>query len=147
MKVINKLSNDLKNQIVIISGRSKDFLEKQFKGVNVTLVAEHGYFIKRSGGKWEATVISDIQWKEAVMPILDEYVRRCNGTFIEEKTGSIAWHYRNADSDFAQLRLNELRDDLVEIIRHKTDFEILEGNKVLEVKVENMIKEKPPILS
>ncbi len=134
LKVINKLSNDLKNQIVIISGRSKDFLEKQFKGVNVTLVAEHGYFIKRSGGKWEATVISDIQWKEAVMPILDEYVRRCNGTFIEEKTGSIAWHYRNADSDFAQLRLNELRDDLVEIIRHKTDFEILEGNKVLEVK-------------
>ncbi len=32
------------------------------------------------------------------------------------------------------MRLNELRDDLAEIIRHKTDFEILEGNKVLEVK-------------
>lgn len=68
------------------------------------------------------------------MPIIVEYVSRCNGTFIEEKTGSIAWHYRNADSDFAQLRLHELRDDLAEIIRHKTDFEILEGNKVLEVK-------------
>ena len=68
------------------------------------------------------------------MPILTEYVSRCNGTFIEEKTGSIAWHYRNADSDFAQLRLHELRDDLAEIIRHKTNFEILEGNKVLEVK-------------
>lgn len=134
LEIIKKLSNDPKNQIVIISGRSKDFLEKQFTGVNVILVAEHGYFIKRAGGKWEATVISDVQWKEAVMPILVEYVRRCNGTFIEEKTGSIAWHYRNADSDFAQLRLHELRDDLVEIIRHKTDFEILEGNKVLEVK-------------
>ena len=36
--------------------------------------------------------------------------------------------------DFAQLRLHELRDDLAEIIRHKTDFEILEGHKVLEVK-------------
>jgi trehalose 6-phosphate synthase/phosphatase len=71
---------------------------------------------------------------KSVMAILVEYVRRCNGTFIEEKTGSIAWHYRNADSDFAQLRLHELRDDLVEIIRHKTNFEILEGNKVLEVK-------------
>ena len=68
------------------------------------------------------------------MPILKEYVNRCNGTFIEEKTGSIAWHYRNADSDFAQLRLHELRDDLAEIIRHKTDFEILEGHKVLEIK-------------
>ena len=63
-----------------------------------------------------------------------EYVNRCNGTFIEEKNGSLAWHYRNADMDFAQLRLNELKDELAEIIRYKTDLEILEGNKVLEVK-------------
>ena len=134
LKIIKKISDDPKNQIVIISGRGKDFLEKQFTGVNVTLIAEHGYLIKRTGKEWKATVTTDFEWKKAVMPILDEYVRRCNGTFIEEKTGSIAWHYRNADSDFAQLRLHELRDDLVEIIRHKTDFEILEGNKVLEIK-------------
>ena len=93
------------------------------------MVAEHGYFIKRAGKKWTAAYNSDGQWKEAVRPILMEYVNRCYGTFIEEKTGSIAWHYRNADSDFALLRLNELKDDLANIIRHKTDFEILEGNK------------------
>lgn len=134
LEIVNKLSSDAKNSIVIISGRDKDFLEKQFSGVNVTLVAEHGYFIKRSGGKWETTIDADLQWKATVMPILKEYVSRCNGTFIEEKEGSIAWHFRNADSDFAQLRLHELRDDLAEIIRHKTTFEIIEGNKVLEVK-------------
>lgn len=134
LKIIKKLSDDPKNQIVIISGRGKEFLESQFTGVKVTLVAEHGYFVKRYGKEWETTVNTDLKWKDSVMPILDEYVRRCNGTFIEEKTGSIAWHYRNADSDFAQLRLHELRDDLIEIIHHKTDLEILEGNKVLEVK-------------
>ena len=134
LELIKKFSGDPKNQIVIISGRSREFLEEQFSGVNVILVAEHGYFIKRNGKTWKVTVKSEGQWKESVMPIIAEYVRRCNGTFIEEKTGSIAWHYRNADSDFAQLRLHELRDDLIEIIRHKTDFEILEGNKVLEVK-------------
>lgn len=32
------------------------------------------------------------------------------------------------------MRLHELRDDLVEIIRHKTTFEIIDGNKVLDVK-------------
>jgi trehalose 6-phosphate synthase/phosphatase len=69
-----------------------------------------------------------------VIPILNEYVNRCNGTFVEEKTGSLAWHYRNADPDYAQLRLNELRYNLSEIIRNKTGFEIIEGNKVLEVK-------------
>ncbi len=132
--IIKKLSKDPKNQVVIISGRDKEFLETQFAGINVNLVAEHGYYIKKGYDDWESTITGDEQWKEAVLPILNEYVSRCNGTFIEEKTGSIAWHYRNADSDFAQLRLHELRDDLAEIIRHKTDFEILEGHKVLEVK-------------
>ena len=134
LDIVKKLTKDPKNEVCIISGRGRDFLEKQFKGVNVVLVAEHGYFVKKANKDWETTIKTDIEWKEAVMPILKEYVRRCNGTFIEEKTGSLAWHFRNAESDFAQLRLHELRDDLVEIIHHKTDFEILEGNKVLEVK-------------
>jgi trehalose 6-phosphate synthase/phosphatase len=134
LEIVTRLAGDPKNQVVIISGRDKDFLEKQFKDVKVTMVAEHGYFTKNPHEPWNSSVNSDAQWKEVVMPILMEYVNRCNGTFIEEKTGSLAWHYRNADSDFAQLRLHELRDDLAEIIRYKTDFEILEGHKVLEVK-------------
>jgi trehalose 6-phosphate synthase/phosphatase len=134
LEIIRSLTDNRDNQVIIISGRAQDFLEKQFRDLPVTLVAEHGYFVRKPGEAWESTVSTDAQWKEVVKPILMEYVNRCNGTFIEEKTGSIAWHYRNADSDFAQLRLHELRDDLSEIIRHKTDFEILEGNKVLEVK-------------
>jgi trehalose 6-phosphate synthase/phosphatase len=134
LKIIKDLAGDIKNEIVIISGRGKDFLEKQFKGVHVTLVAEHGYFIRKPGRKWIAAYEPDERWKESVRPILTEYVNRCYGTFIEEKTGSIAWHYRNADSDFALLRLNELKDQLADIIRYKTDFEILEGNKILEIK-------------
>ncbi len=134
LEIIRKLSLDPINEVVIISGRNKEFLDRQFNCVDVTLVAEHGYFIKRGGEFWESAFDADLQWKEAVMPILLEYVSRCVGTFIEEKSGSIAWHYRNADPDYAQLRLFELRDDLSEIIRNKTDFEILEGNKVLEIK-------------
>lgn len=134
LDIVKALAADRKNQVVIISGRDTDFLARQFDNVNVTLVAEHGYFIRRVGEDWVSSTHTDGNWKESVMPILEEYVRRCNGTFIEEKHGSIAWHFRNAESDFALQRLHELRDDLAEIIRHKTDFEILEGNKVLEVK-------------
>jgi trehalose 6-phosphate synthase/phosphatase len=134
LEIIKNLSQDPKNKIVIISGRDKVFLEKQFICVNVTLVAEHGYFIKEEDGNWVTTIHTDDHWKEKVLPIMNQYVNRCNGTFIEEKTGSIAWHYRNADLDFAQLRLHELRDDLADIIHHKTDFEIFEGHQVLEVK-------------
>jgi trehalose 6-phosphate synthase/phosphatase len=134
LSIINQLSKDPKNTVVIISGRDKNFLEKQFEGLDVTLVAEHGYFVKKNGKDWKETIDASTNWKSFVMPILEEYVNRCNGSFIEEKTGSLAWHYRNAEMDYAQLRLNELRDDLAEIIRHKTDLEILEGNKVLEIK-------------
>ncbi|MBN2762516.1 MAG: bifunctional alpha,alpha-trehalose-phosphate synthase (UDP-forming)/trehalose-phosphatase [Bacteroidales bacterium] len=134
INIIQRLSHDQRNHIVIISGRGVDFLDRQFQDIEINMVAEHGLYIKRSGKKWESTVKSDIRWKERVKPILMEYVNRCNGTFIEEKNGSLAWHYRNADMDFAQLRLNELKDELAEIIRYKTDLEILEGNKVLEVK-------------
>jgi trehalose 6-phosphate synthase/phosphatase len=134
LTTIKKLATDTKNTVVVISGRDRDFLENQFKGTDITLVAEHGYFVKKAGAQWEETVETASQWKESVIPILNEYVNRCNGTFVEEKTGSLAWHYRNADPDYAQLRLNELRYNLSEIIRNKTGFEIIEGNKVLEVK-------------
>jgi trehalose 6-phosphate synthase/phosphatase len=134
LSIITNLTADPCNHVVIISGRDKGFLENQFSGVNVTLVAEHGYFLKKKGKNWIETIKVDKQWKKSVLPILQQYVNRCNGTFIEEKEGSIAWHYRNAESDFAQLRLHELKDDLAEIIRTRTDFEILEGNKVLEIK-------------
>ncbi len=134
LNIIKSLAADKQNTIVIISGRDKDFLEKQFIGLRITLVAEHGYFIRKEGQGWESAIKTESNWKNTVIPILNEYVNRCNGTFIEEKTGSIAWHYRNADPDFAQLRLHELRDDLAEVIRNKTNFEILEGNKVLEIK-------------
>lgn len=134
LKIIKKLSEDPKNQIVVISGRDKAFLEKQFAGINVHLVAEHGYFIKKGNNDWETKMSTDEQWKAVVLPILNDYVCRCNGTFIEEKAGSIAWHYRNADSASAEVCLHDLKGDLAEIICHKKDFEILEGHKVLEVK-------------
>jgi len=134
LKIIQKLAADSKNLVVIISGRDRKFLEKQFADVNVSLIAEHGYYTKKGAENWEASINTDELWKKDVLPIMNEYVSRCYGTFIEEKTGSVGWHYRNAESDFALLRLHELRDDLAEIIRYKTDLEILEGHKVLEVK-------------
>lgn len=133
-QIVKKLCNDKQNKVVIISGRNKEFLEQQFHDLDITLVAEHGFFIRRPGLEWNSLTMPDLNWKARVMPILKDYVNRCYGSFIEEKAGSLAWHYRNVDADYAQLRLNELKDDLSEIIRNHTNFEILEGNKVLEVK-------------
>lgn len=132
--VIEKLASDPKNEVVIISGRDRQFLDQQFATLPVSLIAEHGYFVKNKGESWEPTVIANDAWKIKVRPILEDYVSRCKGTFIEEKTGSLVWHYRNAETGIAKVRVHELRDKLEELIRQKTDFEILSGHKVLEVK-------------
>jgi trehalose 6-phosphate synthase/phosphatase len=131
---LEAISSDRKNKFVIISGRDKDFMEAQFKDVNVILIAEHGYFVKYPGGDWERQYDNDFSWKEKIEPLLEEYVDRCSGSMIEEKYSSIVWHYRNAEEDMASLRINELRDDLSEILRNEPKLHILEGDKVIEVK-------------
>jgi trehalose 6-phosphate synthase/phosphatase len=133
-KTITNLTNDEKNKVIIISGRNKDFLERQFEKAHVTLIAEHGFFIKELGKGWVTNIATELDWKQKVEPILNEYVNRCKGSFLEEKFASLAWHYRNVESDVAALRMNELKDDLLEVLKNNTDLQVLEGNKVVEIK-------------
>jgi len=133
-EIISALTNDKRNDVYIISGRNREFLEHQFAGADVTLIAEHGFFMKNPKKDWETYVTTDLDWKQKILPLLKEYVDKCNGSFIEEKYASLAWHYRNVESDFAQLRINELKDDLHEILKNNISLQELEGNKVLEIK-------------
>ncbi|MBF0121050.1 MAG: bifunctional alpha,alpha-trehalose-phosphate synthase (UDP-forming)/trehalose-phosphatase [Desulfobacterales bacterium] len=126
------LSSDNKNSIVIISGREQTFLEKWFGDMNIYIIAEHGALIKRPNEKWEYELYIDVSWKDKISPIFQKYSDRCNGSFVEEKNASLAWHFRNADADFAFVRSQELKEELKEIMSN--ELQILEGNKVIEVK-------------
>jgi trehalose 6-phosphate synthase/phosphatase len=132
--LINKFATDKKNQIIIISGRDKDFLEKQFQRLHVTLVAEHGYFIKVPNGKWVNSKEVNLNWKELIWPVFNYYVDLCKGSMIEEKFASIAWHYRNAETEIGANVMYKLKEDLSDVLKFKPKLVILEGNKVLEVK-------------
>ncbi len=132
--MLRRIISDKCNTVAIISGRERKFIENQFRNLPVILIAEHGYFIKYPDHDWINTVDIDLSWKNKIMPILNEYVDRCNGSMVEEKYASIVWHYRNADEEIASLRINELKDDLTEIINSESKLQMLEGNKVLEIK-------------
>ena len=132
--ILRRITSNPKNTIIIISGREREFLEKQFKNMDVTLIAEHGYFIRESGKDWVTQTEVNLSWKENILPVLNEYVNRCNGSMVEEKHASLAWHYRNADQDIADIRIHELKNDLAEILKNESKLEILDGNKVLEIK-------------
>jgi trehalose 6-phosphate synthase/phosphatase len=122
------------SDVVIISGRNKDFLDKWFSNINLTLVAEHGAFIRYSGGEWESSLDQDASWKEKIRPLMTRYTNRCKGSFIEDKRVSLSWHYRNADEDLSSLRAAELKNELEESI-FNMPLQILEGHKVVEVKM------------
>ena len=72
-------------------------------------------------------------WKERVRPILQLYVDRLPGAFLEEKDFSLVWHYRRTDLEQASVRAKELLDDLADYTRN-IDVQALEGKKVVEVR-------------
>lgn len=133
-RLIKKITSDKRNTVAIISGRSCEFIENQFKGMDLILIAEHGFYIKYPNGDWINNMEINLSWKEQILPVLNNYVDRCNGSMIEEKHASLVWHYRNADEEIASLRIHELKDDLTEILKTESKLQMLEGDKVLEIK-------------
>jgi len=133
MKLLSDLTMSHRADISIISGRNFEFLERNFADLPVTLVAEHGAWIKLPGDEWKTVNSVDTQWKNEIRPILETYCDRTPGTFIEEKEFSLAWHYRRSDSELASMRAMELKGNLLHMIANH-NLGIIEGNKVLEIK-------------
>lgn len=131
--IIKKLSPIA--QVVIISGRDKDTLGTWFKDQKVDLIAEHGVWVKRKNEKGDWKLYAEIEdgWKEDIRKIMEYYVLRTPGAFIEEKHHSLVWHYRKVESGLGDLRMRELFSHLKYMARGH-NLQVLEGNKVLEIK-------------
>jgi trehalose 6-phosphate synthase/phosphatase len=133
LKLLEVLAQETKNEVVIISGRDKGTLEKWFNGLNVGLIAEHGVWIREKEGIWEMIEPLRNDWKEEIRPILELYVDRTPGSFIEEKEFSLVWHYRKADPELASVRARELKDALLHLTAN-LNLGVLEGSRVIEIK-------------
>jgi trehalose 6-phosphate synthase/phosphatase len=134
MRRMQRLAEDPKNSVVILSGRGKDFMAEWLGKLNVFLIAEHGAFQKPPGGTWEGTIDPDHTWKDGIAPVMQRYLDRCNGSFIEDKASSLAWHYRNSPVEIGPVRAMELTEELRTLVSHENKLHVLEGNKVVEVK-------------
>jgi trehalose 6-phosphate synthase/phosphatase len=139
LQILADLSSDDRNRVIITSGRDRGVLEKWFGALGVDFMAEHGIWIKERHGEWQTVTYVSKDWKSEIRPILEVYVDRTPGTFIEEKEYSLAWHFRNADSGLAGMRSIELREDLMLRTKH-LDLTLLEGDKVVEVKNSGITK-------
>lgn len=133
IETLTALGSNPANRVVIVSGRPHRALEEWFGKLPVSLIAEHGAWLRTQGGEWRMIKNMTSDWKERVRPILQLFVDRLPGAWLEEKEFSLAWHYRKADPDQASLRAKELMDDLAGFTRN-IDVQVFEGNKVIELR-------------
>jgi trehalose 6-phosphate synthase/phosphatase len=133
LNLVKHLSSDKSNEIVVISGRDKQTLEQWLGSLNVGLVAEHGGWFRSKGQDWQCIKTFGNQWKETIRPVLELYADRTAGALVEEKDFSLVWHYRRASPELANVRVQELRDTLLNMTAN-LDVGVLEGNKIIEVK-------------
>ena len=103
------------------------------------MIVEHGVWISENGEEFKMLEKVQKGWMDKILPVLESFVDRTPGTFIEKKNYSLAWHYRQTDPDFGSKRATELVTVLTSLIG--TDhISILSGNKVLEIKSGNVNK-------
>jgi trehalose 6-phosphate synthase/phosphatase len=130
-------------QFVVVSGRDKEFLERQFveHDFDFPLASCHGaYTYSPEDKKWHSLVEMDqLKWKKNVMDILKLYTSRTPGSFIEDKGHAVTWHYRNSPQDFAGFLANKLFFELEEILTSQP-VHVHRGKKVIEVKSMNANK-------
>jgi trehalose 6-phosphate synthase/phosphatase len=138
LNILKKLASDPKNSICIISGRPKEALDSWFKNLPITLVAEHGAWTKIDG-KWIEQPSSFDSHRTELLQILQKYSKRTTGAHIEEKTHALVWHYRSVKTELAYARNVNLTKDIERYIKD-TDLSVYQGNKILEIKPENINK-------
>jgi trehalose 6-phosphate synthase/phosphatase len=131
--IINALS-DPRNTIAVISGRTRSFLEQCLSKYDMTLIAEHGAFVRSPGRSWQNAEPVVIEWKDELTQLLQRFADECPKSFIEIKESAIVWHYRESEPHHAEQTAELIKTEIRSKLLNRFHFDILEGNKIIELK-------------
>ncbi|MCD7915396.1 MAG: trehalose-phosphatase [Tannerellaceae bacterium] len=137
LKLLATLAEDLKNRVVISSGRDRRKLDEWLGDLPIDLAAEHGAFYKEKG-KWHEK-IHEIAWDEEILRIMKHIVKRTPRSRLKIKKTALVWHYRSVDVWLAELRVNQLVNALMAPCA-RANLQIMRGNKIVEVKSSDFSK-------
>ncbi len=119
--------------LTIISGRRREDLETWFGGTPFGLIAEHGATGRPSGHTswehWDRGIRYD--WKDEIREVLRLYEQSTPGSFVEEKSTSLVWHYRKTDPEFGTWKANQLAHELSTMMANEP-VKIRQGRKIVE---------------
>jgi trehalose 6-phosphate synthase/phosphatase len=127
-------------RVHIVTGRPHDQIERWLGDLPLGLHAEYGFWSRAASGReWLTRQEIPGEWKIKFLPTLQQFVACTPGSFLEEKTTSLAWHYRKADPAFAALQAKELRLHLGDLAKNEP-VGIVAGDKVVEIRLQSVSK-------
>lgn len=138
LSILNTIAEKPDTEVCIVSGRNKRSLESWFGKTKLTLIAEHGAWVKQNG-HWQQRAELFDEAKLKIYPTIEKYVARTAGSTLEEKDFSLVWHYRNVPTELAFARTSDLRRELNALVEG-TDIGIFQGHKIIEVKPKSVHK-------
>jgi trehalose 6-phosphate synthase/phosphatase len=141
LALLEGLSDNPKNRVVVISSREKANLQNWLGHLNIDLIAEHGVWIKQRGTGWKTMLSLMDDWKNDIRMILELYVDRTPGSFIEAKDYSLVWHYRKVETGLGELRARELVNHL-NFLASNSNLQVLDGQMAVEIKAQEINKGK-----
>jgi trehalose 6-phosphate synthase/phosphatase len=133
IQILQRLGSAEQTRVVIISGRDRSSLDRWLGNLPVDIIAEHGVWLKSGDRAWRVYGQFESKWKDEIRPVLQLYVDRTPGSFIEEKDYSMVWHFRKVETGLGRLRSGELSSHLKYLVANK-NLQVLEGDMIVEVK-------------
>ena len=120
LQLLDVLSEDSKNVFFVISGKEMHAVQETFGHLKrLGLAAEHGFYFRwpsnsvKEESRWQAiTDTVDNSWKEPAKLVMDIFVQRTHGTYIEQKGNALIWQFSDADPEFGFMQSKELEDHL-----------------------------------
>ena len=143
--MLNELTKDTKNSLIVVSTRTKQSMQEAFAGLKCGIAAEHGFHYSMPATKtttkntrtWESLAPKEEKqeddWKLVVLPIMSYFNERTPGSIIEQRELSLTWHYKNADQDFGAWQAKDLQVHLEDAVSD-LPLEVYQGGKRLEVR-------------
>jgi trehalose 6-phosphate synthase/phosphatase len=138
-QLLDDIQSHPDNQVVIISGRPHTILEKWFGSKPYFIVAEHGMWTNYPDHDWHNKHNISTQWKVPIKRIMQKFVNLTPGASLEEKSSSLAWHYRRVQSGLGQMRAEELAENMRYLLS-QYELQMLMGDKVIEIKSNKLNK-------
>ncbi|MBN9286078.1 MULTISPECIES: bifunctional alpha,alpha-trehalose-phosphate synthase (UDP-forming)/trehalose-phosphatase [unclassified Flavobacterium] len=131
LHLLEKMSSDAANRIIISSGRDRQTLESWLGHLPLGIAAEHGMFYKEQG-EWQGKT-TKMEWDSEIITIMKHTVKKTPRSKLEIKEAALVFHYRDVDVWLAELRVTQLINDLINPCSRQ-NLQIMKGNKIIEVK-------------